>query len=141
LLRNLLVRDDGNGVDLLSGVSPAWLRAGDHIAVRDAPIHGGEISFRVSVSRSGAATTLRWQRRGPADGPLMWMLPYWVARARTSGHRPVMHDVRLRARTGSLTLRWSSRAPTLSAAQSTTSLNHGYRAHGRAAPIRPAPGW
>jgi hypothetical protein len=141
LLRNLLVRDDGNAVDLLSGVSPAWLRAGDRIAVRDAPIDGGEISFRVSVSRSGTAATLRWQRRGAADGPLRWMLPYWVARARTAEHRLVTHDARLVAPSGSLTLRWSSPAPALSAASTTAALNRAYRAHGRAAPIRPAPGW
>jgi hypothetical protein len=141
LLRNLLVRDDGNAVDLLSGVSPAWLRAGDRIAVRDAPIDGGEISFRVSVSRSGAATTLSWQRRGPADGPLRWTLPYWVARAQTAGHQEVTHDVRLRARSGSLTLSWSSPAPRVSAAQTAAALDDAYRAHGRLAPIRPAPGW
>jgi hypothetical protein len=69
------------------------------------------------------------------------MLPYWVARAQTAGHRAVTHAALLRARSGSLTLRWSSRAPTLSAAQTTAALDRAYRAHGRAAPIRAAAGW
>jgi hypothetical protein len=141
LLRNLLVRDDGDAVDLLSGVSPAWLKAGDRIAVRDAPIHRGEISFRLSMSRSAASATMQWRRHGPADGALRWMLPYWVARARSATGRWVTRYVRLGGRVGSLTLRWSARAPALSAASAAASLNGAYRAHGRIPPLRPTSGW
>lgn len=110
LLRNLLVRDAGDAVDLLAGVSPAWLRPGDRIAVRNAPIHRGEISYGLSVSRSGTSATLRWRRAGPGERPLRWMLPYWVARARRPDGRWVTHDVPLRTRAGSLTLGWSTPA-------------------------------
>jgi hypothetical protein len=141
LLRNLLVRDDGADVDLLSGVSPAWLRPGDRIVVRDAPIDRGEISLRLSVARSGAAATLHWERSGPAAGRLRWMLPYWVARAVTLAGSSVTHDAILRGARGSLTLRWSARAPALSLTRATASLDRAYRAHGRPAPIGPATGW
>src|ERR1700716_4746569 len=36
-LRHMLVREERNGVVLMSAISPSWLRSGQVVAVRDAP--------------------------------------------------------------------------------------------------------
>ena len=134
MLRNLLVGDDGHGVDLLAGVSPAWMAPGDRISVRDAPTAGGTVSFELDVARSGAGATLRFSF-SPAPGfggSLRWTLPYWVARPRS---------ILLRGRDGSVTVRWSARRPRLSAATAAAALDAAYRAHGKPAPLVAAPGW
>lgn len=132
MLRSLLVRDDGDGIDLLSGVSPAWMAPGDRTTVLRAPTRYGTISFTVTVARSGNGATLRWSRSRGSTGPLRWALPFW-ARPRRS--------LRLAGRQGSLTARWSGRRPHLSAAQAAAALNRSYLSRGKPAPIAPARGW
>lgn len=141
LLRNLLVDDAGSGIDLLRGVSPAWMAPGDHITVTGAPTRYGTVSFTVTVPRSGGGATLRWRRSGAGSGPLAWMLPYWARRAHTTSGRGVRRSIALRSRTGSIALRWSGALPRVSAARTTAALNRAYRARGRRAPIVRAPGW
>ena len=135
LLRNLLVSDTGVRDDLLAGVSPAWMRPGQTISVHGAPTAHGTISFTERATRDGA--TLRWRGRATPD----WTLPYWVRHARTGDGRAVGHVVALPGPSGSLTLHWSATAPALSQAGTVAALDRGYRAHRRAAPIRPAPDW
>jgi hypothetical protein len=140
LLRNLLVRDDGDGVELLTGVSPAWMAPGDTISVSGAPTVAGPLSLRLSVAPSGSGATLRWRTRRPISA-LYWDLPYWVRRASGPDGRRVGGRVRLHGRSGSLTLVWSAHPPALSAAATASALDRAYLAHGRPAPIEPAPGW
>ena len=140
LLRNLLVREDGDAIDLLSGVSPAWMAPGDVISVRGAPSAAGTVSLRLTVTAAGDGATLRWSVPNASE-PLYWQLPYWVALARGPGGRALRGRVALPGSRGVLTLHWSARRPSLSAALSIAALNRGYRAHGRPAPIVPAPGW
>jgi hypothetical protein len=47
LLRNMLVREQGDDLYLLSAVSPEWLKAGKTIEVRDEPTEFGPVSFSV----------------------------------------------------------------------------------------------
>ncbi len=136
MLRNLLVRDDGPSIDLLGGVSPAWMAAGDRISVTNAPTHHGNISFTAIATRSGA--TLRWSSDLPPGTPLDWKLPYWVPDARTPAGVSVTDDLPLRTPSGTAQLQWSAPAPDQSYAQTVSALNAGYRAHGQPAPIVPA---
>jgi hypothetical protein len=141
MLRNMLVREDGNGIDLLSGVSPAWMRAGDRISVSHAPTYYGEISFTLVVDRSGAGATLRWQTAVPTATRVRWVLPYWLKLARTSSGRAVRGALALHGRSGSVTLAWSAHLPRVSAANTIAALNRAYRARGKKPPFVPAPGW
>jgi hypothetical protein len=47
LLRDMLVRDDGVNITLLSGVPKEWLCGGKVIKVDGAPVRGGKIGFEV----------------------------------------------------------------------------------------------
>jgi hypothetical protein len=49
LLRNMLVREQGRELHLLSVVAPEWLRPGEVIEVRDAPTDFGPVSFVLRV--------------------------------------------------------------------------------------------
>jgi hypothetical protein len=136
MLRNMLVRDDGRAIDLLSGVSPSWMHAGDHIDVTGAPTHSGDISLRLVPSSSGA--TLTWRSHISAGTPLYWTLPYWVRQARTNQGVRVISRLRLRSPSGSIALKWSAPLPRLSYSEAVAELNQGYRDHRRTAPIVPA---
>jgi hypothetical protein len=58
-MRAALVHERGAGVDLLAGFRTEWL--GDHLAVHDAPLRRGRVSF-----------ALRWHGARPA---LLWDAP------------------------------------------------------------------
>jgi hypothetical protein len=48
LVRDMLLRDDGDQLHLLSGIPADWIRPGEHIAVSGAPTtFGGKVSFRL----------------------------------------------------------------------------------------------
>jgi hypothetical protein len=135
LLRNLLVRDAGVGVDLLGGVSPAWLAPGATIAVRGAPSSVGTVSLRLHALPGGDGATLRWRVAG-GGGPLFWQLPWWVHTAHT-GVRTVRGAVALPGPRGTLTLHWHARRPSVDLARTAASLDRAYRAHHRRIPLRP----
>ena len=139
MLRNMLVRDDGNAIDLLAGVSPAWMHAGDHMDITAAPTHYGNVSLRLTSAASGA--TLRWWSHVPAGTPLFWTVPYWVRQARTTRGMRVTRRLRLHTASGSVALKWSAQLPHLSYPEAVAELNRDYRAHSRAGPIVRAPGW
>jgi hypothetical protein len=141
MLRNMLVRDDGTAVELLSGDSPAWMHPGDSISVRDAPTRYGTVSFALDVARVGSGATLRWTRSSGSSAALLWVLPYWIKRARLPDGRVVGRSLRLRGASGSVTVVWHASLPGLSVARATAQLNASYRAHGEASPLVPAPGW
>jgi hypothetical protein len=141
LLHNLLVDDQGTQVTLLRGVSPAWLAPGDEIRVARAATSAGPVSLRLMVTATGA--TLSWSLTRFPDSvePLVWALPYWVARARTTAGTALTGAVRLPEDAGTMTLRWSARRPAQSLAAALVSLNRDYTSVGQPAPLRPAPGW
>lgn len=49
LVRNMLVRESGGDLVLLSGVPSDWLHAGARIAIRDFPTEFGKVSYRAEV--------------------------------------------------------------------------------------------
>ncbi|MEJ2218297.1 MAG: hypothetical protein P8099_16955 [Gemmatimonadota bacterium] len=56
LLRDMLVREAGDTLHLLSVVSPEWLGAGDSLVVQRAPTDFGPIAFRLDMAGDTAAT-------------------------------------------------------------------------------------
>ncbi len=55
LLRALLLREDGDVLQLGEGVPRAWLMPGKHVAVNSAPSEFGPVSYRVEVKADGNA--------------------------------------------------------------------------------------
>ena len=100
LLRNMLVREQGNGVVLMSALSPSWLVPGKVVEVRNAPTELGRVSSRLRAKRGGARLT--WRSR---SGRLSWPLPYGVREARAPGLSGGV--IRLRGRSGALNVTWT----------------------------------
>jgi hypothetical protein len=63
LLRNMMVREDGDALHLLSAVSPEWIGTGKKIVVQRAPTVFGPVDFTLSMQTNGAALKLEshWQ--------------------------------------------------------------------------------
>jgi len=58
LLRDMLIREQGRELHLMSVISPAWVRQGDRIAVKDAPTYFGRISYSIVFDEGGASIRL-----------------------------------------------------------------------------------
>jgi len=72
LVRNLLVRETGDGIELAGAVPPAWLRPGTRpTRVSGASTPHGPVSFTLIPRRGGAH--LRWSV--PSGVPVHWRLP------------------------------------------------------------------
>uniref|UniRef100_UPI003216CBB9 chitobiase/beta-hexosaminidase C-terminal domain-containing protein n=1 Tax=uncultured Draconibacterium sp. TaxID=1573823 RepID=UPI003216CBB9 len=52
LIRNMLVREEGNDIHLLSAVSPEWIREGESIKVDKAPTYFGEVSYELQSGKN-----------------------------------------------------------------------------------------
>ena len=109
LLRNMLVREQGSTLYLMSAVSPAWLQPGKRIAVSAAPTTRGRVSFRLTSSAGGA--TLRWS--GPWTR-LVWPVPYLARNVSARGLNRRQGIIVLHGRSGSLHVSWRlvGQAPT-----------------------------
>jgi hypothetical protein len=109
LLRNMLVREQGSSLYLMSAVSPYWLRPGQRIALSGAPTTRGRVSFTLTSSAGGA--TLRWS--GPWTR-LVWPVPYLARDVSAPGLDRRSGVIVLHGRSGSLHVRWrlAGQAPT-----------------------------
>jgi hypothetical protein len=58
LMRDMLVREQGNDLHLLSAVSPEWIRVGEQIIVRRAPTEFGELNYSIKFLRGKAELTI-----------------------------------------------------------------------------------
>ena len=102
LLRNMLVREDGNGIVLMSAISPSWLRAGQVVAVREVPTSFGTVAFTLAPNANGA--TLSWRTGLRSSTSLSWPVPAGVTAVRAPGlNHGVIH---LRGRSGSIQVSW-----------------------------------
>ena len=131
LLRNMLVRDDGSRVYLLSAIPTAWLEPGDITAVSQAPTTRGRVSLRLSAHAGGA--TLTWSAPGSIGAPV-WAVPYGVSDFHASAGTRSGRALILPSTSGHLEVTWKlGRARTL--ADTVASLRTAYASHG--APFPP----
>jgi hypothetical protein len=69
LLRDMLLREDGKKIILLSAIPQDWLKDGDMIEVKKAPTYFGKISFKlVSYLKKGYVKLLLEDKNPPPDG-------------------------------------------------------------------------
>lgn len=88
LFRNMLIREEGNELHLLSAVSPRWSRPGDSIRAIDAPTWFGPMSFEASFRETSATLEMKPDfRRAPAA--IIVHVPYFlkVTGARADGKK------------------------------------------------------
>src|SRR5207248_11708048 len=57
-LRNMMVREQGNDLQLLSVVSPEWVKPGGVISVKRAPTDFGQMNFELKSNTGGATLVL-----------------------------------------------------------------------------------
>lgn len=102
LVRNMLVREQGGDVYLMSAVSPSWLEAGRRITVRRAPTAFGRVSFQLRATGGGAVLT--WSTGLRPGVRLRWPVPY----AARSVSAPGLHGrvITLPGRRGRISVRW-----------------------------------
>jgi hypothetical protein len=104
LLRNMLVRESGRDVYLMSAVSPAWLRPGKRISVAGAPTIRGNVSYTLSATKGAAVLT--WKTDVAPGTRLLWPVPYAARDVRASGLSRRRGLIALRGRSGRLAVRW-----------------------------------
>jgi hypothetical protein len=128
-VRNMLVREDGEKVVLMSALSPAWLKPGDVVAVSGAPAMHGKISFKLHVIHGGAH--LSWDASVPAGTVLRWPLPAGASSVKATGLQRGGKSIVLPSLKGSLTVRWKLKRGSASFARAVSQLQAAYRRHGR----------
>ena len=77
LIRNMLVREQGGNLHLLSCISPYWVRSGERISVHRAPTYFGEVNFDLSFRKGGATLKMNNRFRNNPDS-LVLHLPWFV---------------------------------------------------------------
>lgn len=105
LVRNMLVREQGADVYLMSALSPSWLTPGRRIAVRAAPTTRGRVSFTLRALAGGAVLT--WTSRLAAGTRLRWPVPYAARGVRAPGLGFGGRVITLPGRSGRIVVRWS----------------------------------
>jgi hypothetical protein len=104
LLRNMLVREEGRGIVLMSALPPTWLEPGKQLRVARAPTTFGDVTFSLSATRRGA--TLAWRADVPPGTPIRWPLPDGAREASAPGLDRDSRTIELPGPRGSLDVRW-----------------------------------
>ena len=109
LLRNMLVRENGRELELMSAVSPSWLLPGRTIAVANADTSLGRVAYTLHATAGGAVLT--W-RATPAPGVrLVWPVPSAASAVGARGLSADRRTITLTGSTGRLVVRWRLRGP------------------------------
>src|ERR1041384_3407419 len=77
LLRNMLIREEGDQLHLLSVVSPEWMKNRDTIAVRGAPTAFGTVNMVLIAGQNAATLYLTNEFTSPPK-PLILHLPWFL---------------------------------------------------------------
>jgi hypothetical protein len=109
LLRNMLVRERGTDLVLMSALSPSWLLPGRHLAVRNADTTRGRIDFTLRAIHGGAL--LHWNSKLFAGTKLRWPVPSTARDVRAPGLSPDGHTITLPAAAGRLRVHWRLLGP------------------------------
>jgi len=72
-MRGMLIRDDGDFVELAPAVPPAWLKPGNQVEIKNAPTRHGPLSYAITARESGYVVNLALAP--PAPGGCRWRVP------------------------------------------------------------------
>lgn len=133
LLRNMLVREQGDELHLLSVVSPEWISPGAEILVENAPTEFGQVNLRLQATGEGQARLSLDNRFTRTPGQVVLHLPWFLEVSRVVvDNRPVVVDgaaVRVPAGAKEVVLNWKKRSgvSSLSYAQTVADYKSEYR--------------
>ena len=109
LLRNMLLREEGDDLHVASALSPRWVRPGDVIRVTAAPTGFGHLSMEIRSRADGAEITLAADWRTP-PASIILHIPWFtvVESAEVDGQVVGVKDgkIRLPASARRCTLKW-----------------------------------
>jgi hypothetical protein len=88
LLRNMLIRESGEELYLLSAVSPEWLRPGKVIAAARAPSNFGPLSFQVQATTDAIRLELAGPTRNPPTQILVRIPWFFTLASATADGKP-----------------------------------------------------
>lgn len=132
LVRDMMLREQGADLHLLSAISPAWVKPGAEIKVERAPTNFGQVNFTLAFTANGATLSLSPQfTEAPARTILH--LPWFMDTTKvTIDGRPASikdGEVVLPAATRKVELEWTRRAgaPDLSYEGAVTAYKDEYR--------------
>lgn len=77
LVRNMLVREQGSELHLLSVLSPSWAKPGDKIELKDAPTEFGNVGFRAAFRSEGLTLDLHLDLQTKPDR-IVLHLPWFI---------------------------------------------------------------
>jgi hypothetical protein len=126
LIRNMLVRDDGTRVYLLSAVPAAWLEPGDVTSVSQAPTTLGAVSVRLTAVPGGA--TLTWS--APESSHPVWPVPYGVSDFHADAGTLAGRTLTLPGPSGTLRVTWRVEPHPSTLADTIAALRREYRSQG-----------
>jgi hypothetical protein len=129
LLRNMLVRERGDGIALMSALSPAWLKPGESVSVHNAPTTYGKVSFTLRATHSGAR--LAWHADVPDGTSIHWPLPSFAKAVKAEGLDKGGRSILLPSRSGALRVHWKLQGSSASYAHEVQQLRAAYARHGR----------
>jgi hypothetical protein len=113
-LRNMLVREEGDDLHLLSVVSPQWVGEGKRITVTGAPTDFGFVDYVLDTRQDGAHLTISTQLRSQPK-QIVVHVPWFakVTRAESAGREVTVMDGRivLPPTAKDLTLTWRLSKP------------------------------
>ena len=132
LLRNMMVREEGNVLHLLSAVSPEWVGKGKLIRVTAAPTYFGNLDFTLETADDASAVLHIKSAFQLPPQELVLHLPWFIdATSVTADGVPVKvaeAAVHLPWNTREVRIAWSRRSPVqMSYEQTVASYKHEYR--------------
>lgn len=94
LVRDMLVREQGNDLHLFSCVSPEWMKPGSNIRLHHSPTIFGEVSLDLQVLEAGHARIHLANRLDHIPGKLVLHLPWFlrVAGIEVDGNKATPQD-------------------------------------------------
>jgi hypothetical protein len=129
LLRNMLVREQADGIVLMSALSPTWLKPGEAVSVHDAPTTFGKVSFTLRPTDDGAR--LEWHADVPEGTSIRWPLPGFASDVKADHLEKGGRSILLPDRSGTLTVHWKLGGPSASYAGQVQQLRSAYRRRGK----------
>jgi hypothetical protein len=110
LIRNSLVREDGDQLHLLSFLAPAWCQPGSQIRCLRAPTSFGQISFIFDIEQGKGHLQIMPPRRTHLTAFIIHLPPFWTLKAVHCDGKPIVpespHTVKLPPDARAVDLQW-----------------------------------